>query len=301
MCEAYPTCAYPRPGQRPRILCCAPDQIFADPRLAAIYDDIDGDRVDLDHYEAIVDELGARVVLDIGCGTGVLACRLARRGVTMIGLDPAHASLAVARTKPGADRITWLPGDLTMLPSVVVDTVTMTGNVAQVFVQDEEWGAVLVGARIVLREGGHLVFETRDPALRGWEEWTRDRSFTVNDTVAGTVEHWAELTNVALPLVSFRHSFRFLDSGDIVTSSTLRFRDRDEIAASLAATGFTVEDVRDAPDRPRVRLHRKIRLQVETAEPAVWEDARGAKGSQRRSACARCSWGDALVRDVGLA
>ena len=76
-----------------------PDQIFADPRLAAIYDDIDGDRADLDHYEAIVDKLGARSVLDIGCGTGVLACRLARRGVTMIGLDPAHASLAVARAK----------------------------------------------------------------------------------------------------------------------------------------------------------------------------------------------------------
>ena len=33
-----------------------PDLIFADPRLAAIYDEIDGDRSDLDHYEAIVDE-----------------------------------------------------------------------------------------------------------------------------------------------------------------------------------------------------------------------------------------------------
>jgi len=53
-----------------------PDRIIADSRLAAIYDDIDGDRDDLDHYEAIVEELGARRVLDLGCGTGVLACRL---------------------------------------------------------------------------------------------------------------------------------------------------------------------------------------------------------------------------------
>ena len=30
--------------------CRVPDQIFADPRLAAIYDDIDGDHDDLDHY-----------------------------------------------------------------------------------------------------------------------------------------------------------------------------------------------------------------------------------------------------------
>ena len=265
-------CAHPRPGHRPRIVWCVPDQLFADPRLAAIYDDIDGDRADLDHYEAIIDELGARSVLDIGCGTGVLACRLARRGITMIGLEPASASLAVARTKPGADRITWLVGDATMFPSVVVDAVTMTGNVAQVFLDDEEWSAVLVGVRRVLCDGGHLVFETRDPSFRDWEEWTRERSISVRDTIAGPVEHWVELTKVELPLVSFRHSFRFLDGGDIVTSdSTLRFRERDKIAASLAAGGFAVEDVRNAPDRPgrEFRLHREIHLPVEAAEPAV--------------------------------
>jgi hypothetical protein len=138
-----------------------------------------------------------------------------------------------------------------MLPPVAVDVVTMTGNVAQVFVHDEEWSATLAGARGALREGGHLVFETRDPSFRGWEEWTCERSISVSDTVADRVEHWVELTNVELPLVSFRHSFRFVDGGDIVTSdSTLRFRDREEITAVLAVNGFTVDDVRDAPDRP---------------------------------------------------
>lgn len=46
-----------------------PDLIFAHPRLAAIYDVIDDDRSDLDVYTALVEELGARSVLDIGCGT----------------------------------------------------------------------------------------------------------------------------------------------------------------------------------------------------------------------------------------
>jgi 2-polyprenyl-3-methyl-5-hydroxy-6-metoxy-1,4-benzoquinol methylase len=64
-----------------------PDRIFAEPRLAAIYDEIDGDRRDLDHYEAILDEVGARSVLDIGCGTGVLGCRLSAQGITVVGLD----------------------------------------------------------------------------------------------------------------------------------------------------------------------------------------------------------------------
>lgn len=38
---------------------------------------------------------------------------------------------------------------------------------------------------------------------------------------------------------------------DLLNSqSTLRFRSPDEIEASLDAAGFTVGDVRDAPDRP---------------------------------------------------
>jgi 2-polyprenyl-3-methyl-5-hydroxy-6-metoxy-1,4-benzoquinol methylase len=49
------------------------DDIFEHPRLAAIYDALDSDRSDLDVYVAIADELGARRVLDVGCGTGTLA------------------------------------------------------------------------------------------------------------------------------------------------------------------------------------------------------------------------------------
>ena len=54
-----------------------PDAIFEDPRLAAVYDPLDPDRSDLDVYVAIAQELGARSVLDVGCGTGTFACLLA--------------------------------------------------------------------------------------------------------------------------------------------------------------------------------------------------------------------------------
>ena len=36
----------------------------------------------------------------------------------------------------------------------------------------------------------------------------------------------------------------------IASTSTLRFRTRDEVTASLAASSYQVEQVRDAPDRP---------------------------------------------------
>jgi hypothetical protein len=42
------------------------DAIFSERRLAEIYDPLEPDRSDLDLYLAIVDELGARSMLDIG-------------------------------------------------------------------------------------------------------------------------------------------------------------------------------------------------------------------------------------------
>lgn len=229
----------------------APDPIFADARLARIYDDIDGDRTDLDHYESIVEELGASSVIDIGCGTGVLAIRLAQRGLTVTGLDPAAESLDVARSKPGSSEVNWLLGSASDTPDLGVDVVTMTGNVAQVFLTDEASTEALTAARRTLDDDGHLVVETRDPAFRGWEEWTRSESVTVTQTASGPVESWVELTSVELPFVSFRWTYRFLGTDTVIESdSTLRFRTLDELASSLSLAGFAIDDVRDAPDRP---------------------------------------------------
>src|SRR5947209_19815088 len=76
-----------------------PDAIFAHPRLAPVYDAFDGPRDDLPAYLAIAQELPADRVLDVGCGTGSLAIALARAGRTVVAVDPAAASLDVARAK----------------------------------------------------------------------------------------------------------------------------------------------------------------------------------------------------------
>jgi len=69
------------------------------------------------------------------------------------------------------------------------------------------------------------------------------------------VENWVDLTVVGLPLASFRTTFVFASDGAVLTSdSTRRFRDRGEVAASLRAVGFAVEDIRDAPDCPGLEM-----------------------------------------------
>jgi len=228
------------------------DAIFAERRLAEIYDPLDPDRSDLDAYLAIADEFGARSVLDVGCGTGTFACLLANRGKAVIGVDPAQASLDVARGKPGADQVRWIHGDATSVPAIQVDVVTMTANVAQVFLTDEDWATTLQCADQALRPGGRLVFEVRDPARKAWLDWNREATFVRTEIPGvGGIDTWCDVTDVSGDYVSFRHTFVFAaDQVTLTSDSTLRFRSRAEIDASLSSAGFVIDDVRDAQDRP---------------------------------------------------
>jgi SAM-dependent methyltransferase len=221
-------------------------------RIAELSDPFDPDRSDLDPYRAMVDEFGATSVLDVGCGTGTFACLLAERGTSVVAVDPDGASVDIDRAKPGAHAVRWLVGDAPSLPPLQVDATFMTANVAQVFVTDDEWMATLAAIHRSLRPGGHLVFETRDPAREAWKTWTRDTTHeSAHVPGIGNVETWCDILDDALPLVSFRWTNLFESDGAVIESdTTLRFRDRDEVERQLADAGFRVDDVRDAPDRP---------------------------------------------------
>ena len=230
-----------------------PDAIFDHPRLAAVYDALDPDRRDLCEYAQLVaDELSAESVLDIGCGTGTFALLLADRGIHVIGLDPAAASVATAQAKPGADAVTWIVGTVEALPPIQVDAVTMTANVAQVFLDDDEWANTLQAARAALRPGGTLVFEARRPEDRAWERWTKDASRQVVAVPGvGDVEDWVQVTSVSGDLVTFDSPTIFHADGErIESTSTLRFRSREAIERSIIAAGLEVFDVRDLAYTP---------------------------------------------------
>lgn len=231
-----------------------PDPIFAHPRLAPVYDAFDGNRDDLTAYLSIAGELGAERVLDVGCGTGCLAILLAESDRTVMGVDPARASLEVAKAKAkdASARITWVHGDATILPPFDADLAVMTGNVAQVFLADDDWARALQGIHAALRPRGYLVFETRRPEWRAWEKWAADAGRLVVDIPGiGSVEQRSEVTGVSLPFVSIRGTYTFRADGSVIVSdSTLRFRSRDEVKSSLVVHGYRVLDVREAPDRP---------------------------------------------------
>lgn len=238
-------------------VCVMPDAIFDHPRVARVYDSLDPDRSDLDTYVDLVDEFGATAVLDVGCGTGTLCSRLAERGMRVLGVDPAGASVNVARTKAGADRVTWVVGttlDVAADPArhQQYDLATMTANVAQVFLEDHEWLANLGAIRTCLRPGGHLAFESRLPSDRGWERWTKELSHRVVKVQGeGPVEDWVQVTRIDGELVTFDSPTIFLADGERIDStSTLRFRTQEALERSLSAAGFAEIEVRDLPYAP---------------------------------------------------
>ncbi len=236
-----------------------PDATFDDPRLAALYDPLDPDRSDLDAYADLAEELGAHSVLDIGCGTGTFAIMLAARGHDVVGVDPAGASVDVARAKPGADDVRWVVGEVADALPLQVDLVTMTANVAQVFTSEHAWREVLRATHAGLRPGGHVVLETRDPERRAWEGWTRELTDHVTQVDGvGSVRGWHEAVAVDDGpdglLVTFDSLTVLPDGTGLASSSTLRFATREQVRESLAACGFDLLEVRDAPDRPGAEM-----------------------------------------------
>ncbi|EHR60361.1 class I SAM-dependent methyltransferase [Saccharomonospora cyanea] len=79
---------------------------------------------------------GARRALDVGCGTGKLARRLAAQGLEVDALDPADEVLSVAQAlgSPGPGTIVYRQADVTThpLPSRHYDLVTCVASLHHV-------------------------------------------------------------------------------------------------------------------------------------------------------------------------
>ena len=84
--------------------------VFDGPLLASVYDDLDPWAASDDFYLGMARKIGG-AVLDLGCGTGKLACRIAAEGCDVVGADPAEGMLGVARSRPGTEAVAWVQGD----------------------------------------------------------------------------------------------------------------------------------------------------------------------------------------------
>ena len=142
----------------------AAEDVFEDEFFASLYDCLNAWSSSDEFYFEQAAVLGG-TVLDLGCGTGVLACSLAAKNLDVTGVDPSEAMLRVARSRVDGDKVLWIrsDGQSLRLPQRF-NFIYMTGHAFQQLLTDDDAVALLRTAAHHLNVEGRFVFETRNPA-----------------------------------------------------------------------------------------------------------------------------------------
>ena len=218
------------------------DRLYQDADLVQFYDLENGWAPDLGYCFELARE--ARSLLDLGCGTGQLAASLAGYR-DVVGVDPAEPMLAIARARPGGDMATWVCADARSVRlGRRFDLVVLTGHAFQVFLTEEDQRAVLAAIAEHLAPQGRFIFDTRNPAVEEWREWTPAGSArTLEHPALGAVEAWNDVAqDAATGIVTYETHYRAIETGQVFSaSSQLRFTARVDLAAMLDDAGLAVD------------------------------------------------------------
>lgn len=212
----------------------------SDPRLIALYDDDNPDGPDHDHARALAEQLGARTIVDLGCGTGRLAVSLARPGRTVIGVDPDVTAMEFARRRSGGEGVIWTDGDSTVMGDLAADLIVLTGNSVQ-HIGEPDWPRTLRDIARTLRRGGVLLFDSRNPADQAWDRWTA-KPRTTRSTSIGQLTEWIELDHED-PDGTVHLDFHtvFESTGEhLIVRQPLVFRGIERLVNDLTSAGLSV-------------------------------------------------------------
>jgi SAM-dependent methyltransferase len=137
--------------------------------LADLYDEVVVDPV-FSQWTQFLDDRWARPphpvtrVLDVGCGTGLLAAELVALGYDVVGIDGSQPMLDRARLRLG----THVPLERSVLPTLphlgTFDAAVSTFDTLN-YLTPRDFALTLRGLARVLHPGGWLVFDLHTPEL----------------------------------------------------------------------------------------------------------------------------------------
>ncbi len=215
------------------------DPLYQDPELAQFYDIENGWGDDTRYCLALA--AAGQSVLDLGCGTGLLAAALSDR-CEVFGVDPAAAMLDVAEARDGGSRVTWIEADARHVKlQRRFDLIVLTGHAFQVFLSDGDQRAVCATIAAHLKPDGRFIFDSRNPQCQEWLEWTPELSRRViHHPQIGQVAAWNDVAHdPATGIVTYGTFYRANDGRQWQATARIRFASHEAIAARIAEAGLS--------------------------------------------------------------
>lgn len=218
---------------------------FNDARLARIYDLFNWLHQDEVFWLDQIAKISPKRVIDFGCWTGLLTCKIAEKWYSVVWIDPAKSMLDLAINKPFIDKVVWIIWSTEVLTTLwEVDVIVMTSHVAQFFVGDSEWKKLLVEAYSCLSKWGYILFDSKNPNLAPWKSWIKEKSLHQKQADNENIEMWTELLELWEKTTKHKHHYTFERSWETLTASTtLIYRSKDEIVRDLEDIGFIIENI----------------------------------------------------------
>ena len=217
------------------------DRLFEDPDLARFYDSENGWAYDTRYCVGFAAEMNS--VLDLGCGTGLLAAALGGRREVW-GVDPARAMLDIARNRPGGGEVTWVEADgRSVRLGRRFDLVLLTGHAFQCFLTDDDQRALCETIAAHLAPKGRFIFDSRNPVVEEWREWVPElarREF--EHPTLGRITAWNDVSmDPATQIVTYETCYEDASGSIQEATSRIRFATKNEIAARLAEGGLRAD------------------------------------------------------------
>ncbi|MEK4387698.1 methyltransferase domain-containing protein [Solibacillus sp. FSL W7-1464] len=211
--------------------------------IAYYYDQLHTWGKEDDFFMELLQLTKAKKIADLGCGTGRVTIELAKAGYEVTGIDPNEEAVLRAQNKAHAQSVSWIIGDSQDLTANAYDAVIMTANVAQVFITEESWNSVLQDVFTALKQGGHFIFDARNPQAKTWEEWQKDETVDeLQDVYTGDpLLYWDEYEGLDRNVFTFYEKIKNVNT-DITHEAKVQliFRSFEEISSSLKKAGFSI-------------------------------------------------------------
>ena len=199
---------------------------------------------EFDFYDSILKSNNCQKILEIGCGSGMLARRFITNGYDYLGLDLFNEMLDIARSEVKSDR--FIQGDMRNLSfNQQFDSVLITGRSIAYVIENKGIMDTLLGIHKSLKDMGLLVFDVFEAngIFDNFNDF--EQNFEFNDS---KIKRLSKLKmNLSTGWTYDWYAKYIIEQNGKITEyddvTTLRAFTKDEISLFLKLTGFKTKEI----------------------------------------------------------